>query len=32
MDKGNVGLEVVVIGTPSVVNTKLNGSKNVIRG
>ena len=32
LDKGNVGVEVVVVGDPNLVNGKLKGGKNVLKG
>lgn len=32
LDKGNTGIEVVVVGDPNLVNGKLKGGKDVLKG
>jgi len=32
LDKGSVGLEVIVVGDPNIINEKLNGGRRVLKG
>lgn len=32
LDKGSVGLEVVVVGDPTAINKKLKGARHVLKG